>query len=111
MRRKQPLFSGTVVGVTDTLLFTSPDAVITGITKLTFTNYSASTCWISVYLVDFGGSPASSNQVTKERALGPGETWLCLDVIGHELDPGDMLYAIAQTATSITAKAAGVLKG
>lgn len=59
--------------------------------KVTLHNSDATNRNVYVALVAFGGSPTTSLLVS--RTIAPNETYLCPEVVGHDLNPGGALYA------------------
>lgn len=77
------------------------------IDKMTATNTTASNVLLSVNLVTLAGSAADSNLVIDERAVGPGETYVCTEVAGQVLESGDFISTLAGTASALTIRASG----
>lgn len=77
------------------------------IDKFTVTNTSAGNVTISVNIVNFGGTIGNANLVLKTRAIAPGETYTCPELIGQALEAGQFISAIASAATSLTIRASG----
>ena len=86
----------------NTLLYTSPaGGKGTWIDKATALNYSASAAVLSVNIVPAAGAPASENLVLKTKSIAAAATDLLPELIGKFLNPGDMIYVLAGTATAI----------
>lgn len=77
------------------------------IDKLTVTNTSAVNAVISVNLVASGGVAGDSNLVLKTRAVAPGETYTCPEVVGQVLESGGFISTLAGTAAALTISASG----
>jgi hypothetical protein len=77
------------------------------IDKFTVTNTSGSNQTISVNLVNFGGTASANNLVIAARAVAPGETYLCPELIGHVLDAGQFISTLASAAGSLTIRCSG----
>jgi len=105
--RLKRLFDPYQVATSSGVKYTSPSSVRTRIDKLSFCNTSASSCWVSVWILPTGGSAADSTAVTDEKAIAPGQTWVDTNAIGLVMEPGDELHLKAQTATAVTAHASG----
>ena len=77
------------------------------IDKATVTNTDTVNRTFSVNLVQPSGSPGNSNLIIDDRTVVPGETYLCPELIGQELDPGAFISTIASNATSLTLRISG----
>lgn len=82
-------------------------AVKTTIDKMTITNVSSSVNAIIVYVVPSGGSAGSSNQLIVSRSIQPGETYLCPEIVGHSLDPGDFLATLTAFSNALVLRVSG----
>jgi hypothetical protein len=83
-----------------TLVYTIPTLNDAVIVKAEAFNYSTSTATITINIVQSGGSVADTNKYYS--AIVPaGQSLVLSDIISHGLNSGDMIYAIAGTATSI----------
>jgi uncharacterized membrane protein len=77
------------------------------IDKFTVTNTSGSNQTISVNLVNFGGTASANNLVIAARAVAPGETYLCPELIGHVLEAGQFISTLASAAGSLSIRCSG----
>lgn len=91
---------------TQTTQYTST-GVRTIIDKFTATNTTASNVTFSVNLVAQSGSAGASNLVVSSKTVVPGETYLCPEVIGHVLNPGDFISTVAGTGAALTVRISG----
>lgn len=80
----------------------------TRIDKFTVTNTTAANATISVNLVPSAGSASASNLVVSARAVAPGETYTCPELVGQVLESGGFISTLAGTATALTIRASGV---
>jgi hypothetical protein len=60
-----------------------------------------------VNLVQSGGVVGNANLIIDDRSVVPGETYLCPELVGQELDPGAFISTIASNATSLTLRISG----
>jgi hypothetical protein len=60
-----------------------------------------------VNLVQVGGVAGNANLIIDDRSVVPGETYLCPELVGQELDPGAFISTIASNATSLTLRISG----
>ena len=77
------------------------------IDKFTVTNTNTANVTFSVNLIASGGSAGNSNLIVKTRAIVPGETYLCPELIGQVLESGGFISTLASAATSLTITASG----
>lgn len=77
------------------------------IDKFTVTNTSAVNAVISVNLVASGSVAGDSNLVLKTRAVAPGETYTCPEVVGQTLEAGGFISTLAGTAAALTISSSG----
>ena len=77
------------------------------IDKATVTNTDTSNRSFSVNLVQSGGSAGNSNLIIDDRVVVPGETYLCPELIGHELDSGAFISTVASAANALTIRISG----
>lgn len=77
------------------------------IDKMTATNTTAANVLLSVNLVSLAGSADDTNLVIDERAIGPGETYVCTEVAGQVLESGGFISTLAGTASALTIRASG----
>jgi len=77
------------------------------IDKATVTNTSAANATLSVNLVTSGGSPGVSNLIMDERAVAPGESYTCPELVGQVLEPGGFISTLASAASALTIRASG----
>jgi hypothetical protein len=57
--------------------------------------------------VQLGGSASNSNLIIDTRTVVPDETYLCPELVGHELDAGAFISTIASNATALTLRISG----
>jgi hypothetical protein len=77
------------------------------IDKFTATNHTAGNVTIAVSLVPSGGAAAAANTVLAARAIAPGETYLCPELIGQILEAGGFISTLAGAAASLSISASG----
>lgn len=90
-----------------TTQYTVPTGTRTIIDKATVTNTDTSNRTFSVNLVTSGGSPSNANLIVDARAVVPDETYLCPELIGQVLGPGDFISTTASAATALTLRISG----
>lgn len=77
--------------------------VKTIIDKMTLCNTTAGAVTATVYF----GTASAGNTVISARSIAAGETYTCPEVVGHILNAGETIYALASANTSITIRASG----
>ena len=77
------------------------------IDKATVTNTDTVNRTFSVNLVQSGGVAGNANLIINDRTVVPGETYLCPELVGQELDPGAFISTVASNATSLTLRISG----
>lgn len=77
------------------------------IDKATVTNTDTVNRTFRVNIVQLGGSATNANLIIDDRTVVPGETYLCPELIGHELDPGAFISTVASAATALTLRVSG----
>ena len=78
-------------------------AVKTRIDYMGFTNQSANNVTLSIYL-----GPSGSSQRIKDKTILPGECYLCPEVIGALLMPGELSQWDASAVNALYGSANGV---
>lgn len=78
------------------------------IDKFTATNTTASNVTLTVNVVASGDSASASNAVLSARAIAPGETYTCPELVGQVLESGGFISTLAGTASALTIRASGV---
>ena len=92
---------------TQTTQYTAPASTKAIIDKATVTNTDTVNRNFSVNLVTSGGSAGNANLVIDDRAVQPGETYTCPELVGQVLSSGDFISTIASAATALTLRVSG----
>ena len=105
-----PLFEPTQIANATTTYYTATNP--TQIDKMTLVNSdNAAAHWASIYLVPSGGAAGAANRILlgnlPGKLLQPGESFDVTNAMGHILNPGDFIAAIADTAAKVTFFASG----
>ena len=95
-------------GVTDTTLYTSAANTRTRVLAATVTNDTTSAIYISFHRVPSGGSVSDANIIVNQRIIGSRETATLYELIGHVVEAGGFLSAIAEVAAQLTVHISGV---
>ena len=103
----RPLILAKYAATTDTSEYTASN-VRTIIDKFTATNTSAGNVTLTVNIVTSGGSAGTNNAIVAARAIAPGETYTCPELVGQVLESGGFISTLAGTASALTIRASGV---
>lgn len=86
--------------------YTAPTGTRTIIDKFTAYNEEVTATSLAVNLVASGGSASAANLVFT-KTLAAGEMYTLPEVVGHVLNPGDFISAIAGAATAVVIRVSG----
>jgi hypothetical protein len=82
-------------------------SALTIIDKFTASNTSGSDATLTVHLVPSGGSAAAGNKVLPSVNVEAGKVYLCAELVGHDLEAGDSIVALASVGSAISIRASG----
>jgi len=91
----------------ETTQYTSAPSVRTIIDKYSVTNVTGSSAQYTARAVPSGQSAGSNNAVISARAILPGETYNCPEMVGQILEPGDFVSTLAGTASALVHRISG----
>lgn len=86
-----PITLAAAAGVVGTVV---PDLTTRVIKAATITNPTAGAIAASVYCVPSGGAPGIANVMISARAIAPGESYPCPELISQGLNPGGTVQAL-----------------
>jgi len=92
------------LGVSASVLYSTPASTITTVANLSFTNTSASPVSVTVYNVPNGGSAGVANELVSSYSIPAGQTYVPPQAIGLNLSAGSTLQALASTAAVVAAQ-------
>lgn len=101
------LFAPTVLGTTETTLYTCPASPASNVIKngrVRFTNTGSTAVTVTAHAVPSAGSAAAGNCFLNAESIAANAH---LDVDFPSLSAGDVLSALASAATSVTATEIG----
>lgn len=75
--------------------------------RITLCNTSGGAVTATVYLVPASGTAGATNTVISAKSIAPGETYKCPELIGHVLESGGTLQALASAGSAITIVGSG----
>ncbi|WP_336165235.1 hypothetical protein [Acinetobacter ursingii] len=76
------------------------------IDKCTVTNVTASAATFSLNLITTGTAD-DSNLIIKSLSVAAGQTYLCPEIVGHVIESGGSISAIAGTANALVFRVSG----
>ena len=100
------LISPTQVANATTTYYTATNVRAT-LDKVTLTNTTAGAVTMELWLVPNAGSASDSNKILDGVSIAAHGSYLCPEVVGHTLEPGETLQAKASAATSVSLRASG----
>jgi hypothetical protein len=74
--------------------------------KFTATNTGTNEATLTLHLVPSGATVGPSNKVL-EVLIEQGKAYLCAELVGHILEPGDVIAGGADVASTIAIRASG----
>ena len=95
-------------GIADTTLYTCLANTRVRIVAGTVTNDAAVAKWISFHRVPSGGAVGDDNIIINAKVIGDKESYTLPEIVGHILEPGDLISAIAEAATQLTVHLSGI---
>lgn len=75
--------------------------------KFSVTNTTSGNVTFSANVVTSAGAASAGNLVINLRPIAPKETYLCPELVGQVLSPGDFISTIAGAAASLTMRSSG----
>ncbi len=99
------LIQGQHVGTSAAAYYTA--GALTVIDKFTASNTGPSAALLTVYIVPSSGSAAAGNRVLPPVNIDSLEAYLCAELVGHVLEIGDSIWALADTGSAISIRASG----
>ncbi|QNX13385.1 hypothetical protein IC794_06645 [Acinetobacter seifertii] len=79
----------------------------TAIDKFTVTNTSASVVKFSANLVVASATAGASNLIIKEKQIAAGDTYICPELVGHNLAVGSSISTLVDTSSALVIRASG----
>jgi hypothetical protein len=75
--------------------------------KVTLCNTTAAAVTIDLHLVPAGGSATAANKVLDAVSINRHTTYSAVDVVGHVLEPGGTIQAVASSAAAVSLRVSG----
>lgn len=89
-----------------TTQYTAPANTRTIIDKMTVTNTTGAAVTVTVYIVTAAGASGTSNRLIAAQSIAAGTAYLCPEIVGHILNPGDFIVTEA-SAVGLTGRISG----
>ena len=106
--RAKKIVNGQQLATSAATYYTAPVNTSCVIKKLTFTNTSASTRLVTVYLISTGGSANDASTLSKVKSIAANETWECTEAENHVIEAGGFIQAFADAGASISIHGSGI---
>jgi len=92
----------------ETTQYTAPVGVRFIIDKVTIAAPAATTTSVTLKVVPAAGTAGASNVVMQAKTMTASDpTYTCPELVGHILNPGDFISAIATVASSVVFRMSG----
>lgn len=101
------LVSGSQIAATATTYYTATN-VKARIDAMTLTNTTAGAITVDLHLVPSGGTAGVTNQILDGYSVAANASYVVKEAIGHWVEAGGTIQALASSATSVTIVASGV---
>lgn len=79
----------------------------TAIDKFTITNTSAAIVKFSLNIVPTSLTAGPSNLIIKEKSVAVGDTYVCPEIVGHNLEVGSFISTLVDTVDALVIRASG----
>lgn len=89
-----------------TAQYTAPVNTRAIIDKMTVTNTTGAAATFTAYLVPAAGASGAGNKVISAQTIAPGVSYLCPEIVGHILNPGDFIVT-ESSAVALTVRISG----
>lgn len=100
------LNGGTQLTTSLVTLYTS-SAKKTIVDKFTVTNTTGSAATFTLHRIPSGGTASNANMLIPARSVNGGAIDLVPELVGHSLEAGDFLQALASAGATLTVMASG----
>jgi len=100
------LVSPVQLGISISTLYTATNVRAT-LDKVTGTNTTGGAVTATLHIVPAAGSASATNMIIQARSIGAGSTEAFPEMVGHVLEPGETLQALASAAASIGVRVSG----
>lgn len=105
--RGNSLVDGSTLTTSTATYFTSTN-LRTRVDKATVCNDTGGAQTFTLYRVPLGGAASGANKLVSARSVGPGETYLCPELVGHWLPPGYTIQASASVDSALNIMVSGI---
>lgn len=95
------------VQITATSVYINGQSTSQIIDKFEARNDNAATQTLTVYLVPSGTGTPDNSHIRLSVPIASTQTYLCGEIVGHDLDPGDSIWLLATLGLSISVRCSG----
>jgi len=88
--------------------YTAPNGTGAKINNASAMNTDSSARTFTVHIVPSGGTASNSNMVINAKALQPGETYNCPELVGKNIMTGGTIQALASVTTTVSFQVSGI---
>lgn len=101
------LYEAAQIPASNTTVYTAPASTRTSIDKATVTNTTGMAATITAFVAPSGGVADATNTVISAQSVAAGTAYLCPELVGQVLNPGDFVVVTAGTAAALTFRLSG----
>lgn len=87
-------------------LYTAPANTKAIIDKMTVANTTGAALTLTAYIVAAAGATGAGNKLIVAQSIAAGVSYLCPELVGHVLSPGDAVY-VEPSAVGLTGRISG----
>src|SRR5262245_34794745 len=88
--------------------YTAQSGVSAKINAATVVNTDSGSHTVSIWIVEDGGSETDANLVIDAKAIQPGETYLCPELLAKNVMPGGTIRAQAEAPSVLSLQVSGI---
>lgn len=101
------LYEAAQIPAANTTVYTAPASTRTILDKATVTNTTGTAATITAFVVAAAGAAGAANTVISAQSVAAGTSYLCPEIVGQVLNPGDFVVVTAGTAAALTFRLSG----
>lgn len=103
------LINDQITNATGAIAYTGQTGVRTRITAAAIVNTETATPYtVDVHKIPSGDAAGAANKIINTRTIQGGETYICPELIGQILEPGDKIDAVASTTLKLNFIVSGI---
>jgi len=101
------LVEATALDAAALTLYTAAERTRVIIDKVTLTNVDADAQAVSLYIVAAGETIDNYNRILATKNIAAGATYLCPEIVGHTLNPGDFIVSECSEGATVNIRISG----